>query len=170
MSYHEHYRRPVPIGTIAVAIIILVVVSYFGYYIWYAVQVSYRFDTTIGDKFELSDRASDAKTKLMYLDQFIDALRANDLTEGQSAIFFPRPSSDLAENYRTVLSLRARLAELADMDPNSMQYQQGMTQITLQEYCWFPINIFKQGYKLKNGIWWEGALLPTDVQNRCGKD
>lgn len=153
----------------ATAIFIIIVVAVVGtvaYYGLYAIQVSYTFDTQIGDKFELSDRASDAKTKLLYLDQFIDALKANGLTEGQSAYLWPRPSSDLAQNYNTVLSLRARLAQLADMDPNSMQYQQGMTQITMQEYCWFPINIFRQGYDLKNGIWWN-ALLPTDVQNRC---
>jgi hypothetical protein len=166
-EYPRRRRRDVDVPWGAVAIILIVlVVAYFGYYVWFSVQVDYRFDTQIGDKFELSDRASDAKTKLMYLDQFIEALKANGLTEGQTAIFWPRPTSDLAQNYNTVLSLRERLAQLADMEPNSMQYQQGMTQITLQEYCWFPINIFKQGYELKNGIWW-AALLPHDVQNRC---
>ena len=129
---------------------------------------SYKFDREIGDLFELADRASDASTKYNYLKQFGEALEKNGLTEGQSALYWPRPTSDLAHNYNASKSLLLRLEYLSKLDPKSFEYQTGMQQITLQEFCWFPIDIFRNGYLLKNGVW-HLSVVPVDVENRCAE-
>lgn len=74
--------------------------------------------------------------------------------------------SSLDENYKVAKSLQSRLEAISKLDPETSEYSNNMQQITLQEFCWFPIAVFEQGYLMKNGGWgW--ALLPPEVENRC---
>ena len=134
--------------------------------IYQDVTWSYQYDKQIGDYFELSDRSSDASVKLQYFNKFVDALERNDLTNGQTSVFWQRPISELSYNYQVAKSLQSRLENISQMNPKSFEYQTAMQQITLQEYCWFPTNIFEQGYLLQHGVW-GSALFPVDVENRC---
>jgi len=129
------------------------------------VNVGYAWDRGFGDIFELADRASDACTKAKFLGDFNNRLIAEGLNEGQSAAFYPRPTSDLASNFNVSKSLELRLVELCKLPQSDPAYQFGMNQVTLQEFCWFPINIFKQAYFMRHGIW--GIYMPKDVENRC---
>ena len=125
------------------------------------------FEREIEGHFDYADRSSDASTKLEYFNKFIDAVEKNGLTNGTNSVFFQeQPKASLSENYKVAKSLQSRLEAISQLDPQSFEYSNNMQQITLQEFCWFPINVFQQGYLIKNGGWgW--ALFPPDVENRC---
>lgn len=155
------------VSDVAAAVIIFILLMAWGS--WLAVDSGFKrydFDRNIGDFFELADRASDAKTKTNYMEQFVQSLQKHDLTEGETSVFFGKPISSLQHNYNVALSLLSRLKALSQLDSTSFEYQTGMQQVTLQEFCWFPIHIFRQGYALKNGLWYL-TLFPRDVENRC---
>lgn len=151
---------------IAISLILVLLTAIGANGIYQGVVWSYEYDKQVGDYFELSDRASDVQIKAQYFNKYVDALERNGLTQGQSSIFFQRPTSDLANNYQVAKSLQSRLDNITKMNPKSFEYQTAMQQITLQEYCWFPSNLFEQGYLLQHGVW-GSALFPEDVVNRC---
>lgn len=150
----------------AVVILIALVIGGVVYAAYQSVTVSYNFDRKIGNYFDLADKASDACVKSQWFNQFVQALKDNDLTSGQTALFFPQPTASLENNFITAQSLQTRLTQLCALDPKSTEYQFGMNEVSTTEFCWFPLNVFKQGYDLKNGVWWE-AIMPLDVENRC---
>lgn len=125
------------------------------------------FEREIGGNFDYADRSSDAITKLDYFNKFIEGIEKHELTAGKNSIFFQeQPKSSLADNYKVAKSLQARLLEISKLNPKSFEYSNNMQQITLQEFCWFPIEVFEQGYLLKKGGWgW--ALFPPEIQNKC---
>jgi hypothetical protein len=127
----------------------------------------YEFDKFIQGKFDTADRSSDAITKSKYYDQMIGAMISEHLNEGKASIFQnDKPQADLPTQFDVAKSLQNRLHSLARMNPDSMQYQQGMSQISLQEFCWFPMDVFEQGYMLKHGVWGNAFFAP-EVKNRC---
>lgn len=125
------------------------------------------FEREIGGHFDYADRSSDAITKLAYFNKFIAGIEKHELNTGKNSIFFQeQPKSSLDENYKVAKSLQLRLETISKIDPSSFEYSNNMQQITLQEFCWFPIAVFEQGYLLKKGGWGL-ALFPPEVQNRC---
>ncbi len=129
--------------------------------------IDLEFERVIETHFEFADRASDAETKSLYFDQFVEAIEKHGLTEGaNSKLFKDQPNADLTRNYNIAISLQNRLHDLAEMDPLSEEYQYGLRQLTLQEFCWFPINAFQQGYSLNNGGILR-PLVPQDNYDRC---
>ena len=125
------------------------------------------FEREIEGFFDYADRSSDALTKLDYFNKFIAGIEKHGLTTGKNSMFFQeQPKSSLDDNFKVAKSLQARLEAVSKLDPQSFEYSNNMNQITLQEFCWFPISVFEQGYLLKKGGWgW--AFFPPDVQNRC---
>lgn len=134
------------------------------------VQTSYNFDRTIGDKFELSDAASAVPVKLRYFNSFVQAMKDNDLTAGQSSVWFQRPRNDLANIWNITLSVQTRLVSLnqtcTSEGQSSFACTTSLKQLTTDEYCFFPINIIRDGWLLKHGYGW-AVLLPSDVKDRC---
>lgn len=128
---------------------------------WY---YGYTFDRDVGSYFELSDKASSVDLKLQYFNQFITALNDNDLNKGQSALFMTTKDSDLENNFNVAMSLQKRLVETNSMT-RDFGYQTAMQQL-ITEYCWFPIDAFRQGYYMNKGIWIL-ALFPASTNNRC---
>jgi len=134
---------------------------------WINWQVSLQYQRDIGGFFEYADRASDAKTKSMYFDKYVDALNKEGLSSGYSSVYFQnQPEANLANEWNVATSLQERLHALTKMDENTMQYQQGIQQISITEFCWFPDGAFEQGYDLKHGAW-GSALTPYKVENSC---
>jgi hypothetical protein len=151
-----------------IVIFALIVVAIFAIHIGIGVHnwlIILEYEREVEIYFEYADRASDAKTKADYFNQFIAAIEENELTEGPSSAWFQeQPNALLEENYKVAKSLQKRLNELALMDENSESYQYGMRQVTTQEFCWFPIQTFSDGYLLTNG---GIQLLPTGTYDRC---
>jgi len=130
------------------------------------VFMNYDYDNNIGSFFELSDKASTIDKKLEYLQQYEAALKNYGLDSGQSTIFFPTKNTNLEENFAVLGSLKQRLVDTAKMNPSSFEYQQAISQITSQEYCWFPTDVFLRGFYLKRYLFWL-AWFPTETTNRC---
>lgn len=157
------------LGTIIAVVVIVFIIglAVFAVNGMYQSQIwGYEFNKAVGDNFELADRASDAPTKLMYYEKFMVALNQYGLTHGPTAVFWNKPTSMLENNYAAAVSLENRLKTLTHTDPGSSQYQFGMQQVTTNEFCWFPIDIFEQGWYLQHGVW-GSALTPQDVSDRC---
>jgi len=129
--------------------------------------VSLKYNEEIGGFFKFADQASDAQTKSDYFNQYVEAIDKNKLTEGCNSIWFcEQPNARMEDKYKVLKSLQVRLNELKTLKETETAYQLGMTQMTENEFCWFPNNAFHQQYLLKHGIWWE-ALSPTGTYNDC---
>ena len=127
---------------------------------WYNWTINMEYQRNVGIYFQYSDRASDAKTKSMYFDQYVTALEKYNLTTGCSAIYFcEQPNASLKDNFKVVKSLQKRLTELAKLDEKETAYQLGMTQMTENEFEYFPEDPFRQKYLLDRGAWAE-AITP----------
>jgi hypothetical protein len=150
---------------------VIVCVAFFGWGAYYNnFVVSYNFDKRIGNWFDLADKASLACDKAHYFDTFVQALRDNELTSGPTSIYFQQPTADMSWNFNTTLSLQQRLHELCTVEQTqgagSMAYQTGMQEVSITEFCWFPLNVFYQGYALQHGAWGD-AIMPASLKDRC---
>ena len=135
-------------------VVFLIAFGAITYYDW---TINLEFEREIEVHFEYADRASDAGVKAAEFNKFIAALEEHELTKGPtSKLFQEQPNSQLDLNYQAAKSLQKRLNELASLDPLSDAYQYGMRQVTTQEFCWFPIQAFKDAYSLRHG----GILYP----------
>lgn len=111
---------------------IVLAVVLVGWYIVDGVRFNYQYDNTIGSYWSLSVKASDLDVKSQYLDQFIGAIRAANLS-GNDALFFPTPDNSYDQNFNAILSLQTRMNAFVGQDPTTMAYQQAISQITAQE-------------------------------------
>lgn len=154
-------------GILVFFAILAVGVGVLGYGAYNNWQVELAYERDVGGFFEYADRASDAHTKSMYFDKYVNAIKSEGLDTGYSSILFQnQPEANLANDWNVTTSLQERLHSLTKMDENSMQYQQGIQQISTTEFCWFPTGAFEQGYAMKHGAWGD-ALTPFKVVNRC---
>jgi hypothetical protein len=131
-------------------------------------QLTLEYERNVEVYFNYADRASDAKTKSSYFNQYMEALEKYDLIQGCNAIYFcEQPNASLEKNYIVAKSLQNRLTELSLLDEKETAYQLGMTQMTENEFCWFPTGTFYQKYMLDRGGW--GVAItpeyPTDLCN-----
>lgn len=149
---------------VLICLIIMGVAIYGGINNW---LVSLQYQRDMGGFFDYADRASDANTKLFYFDKYMQAIKDNELTQGDSSLLFTnQPQANLANEYKVALSLQQRLIDLNQTNPETMQYHMGMQEISMTEFCWFPDNVFWQGYALKHGAW-GAALMPASIDNSC---
>jgi hypothetical protein len=96
------------------------------------VRDNYVYDNTIGSYWNLSVKASSLDVKSQYLDQFVSAVQAANLS-GNDAIFFPTPDNSYQQNFDAILSLQTRMHAFVGQDSTTMAYQQAISQITAQE-------------------------------------
>lgn len=144
-----------------------IILGWGGYYNWIT-DMAYQRE--IGIYFKYADRASDASTKSEYFNQYVDAIEKEGLTEGCTSIFYcEQPNAQLKDNYKALKSLQTRLNELKQLDEKETAYQLGMTQMTENEFCWFPIEPFRQAYMLRNGAWGD-SITPDGVSNMCASN
>ncbi len=144
------------------------------YLIWFvvtAVMVGVEYINTIGSYFDLSDQSSSPQAKLDYLEQYITAIEANDLTHGDACLFLPTRKTNLAENYKVLLSLRDRLRNLvANGTLNQMTYTMEIQQITNTEYCWFQHQLFEDRYFINHGLGLTHVFFCSEIYNHCSDD
>ena len=149
------------IAVLIILIMVMVITSavliYGVYYNW---QVSMEYQRDIGKYYLYSDRSSDAVTKSMYFDQYMEAVKKYNLTDGCNAIFFcEQPRASVADQYKVASSLQNRLHEISLLDEKETAYQLGMTQMTENEFEWFNESVFYQKYALSKGAW-GSAIIP----------
>jgi len=116
-----------------------------------------------------ADQASSASQKSFYFDKFVQDLRDQGLTSGDTAIFYPTVNSRMEHLFNNTLSLQDSLHGTVEVCKAGRTFDcnTAMQQITLQEFCWFPIDNFRSGYMLKHGAWGDANWFPKDQANRC---
>ena len=115
-----------------------------------SIKYNYQWKSTIYQYWELSDRASTADKKLEQLLLFREALVKNGLNEGQARYVFKTKATDLSENMAILDSLIERLNTLIFLDKSSLEYQQALRQITVDEYQGFNNCVFADGWRRKS--------------------
>jgi len=155
------------IGVFMIAIAIGMVVGVF--LDWYNANLT--FSRKVGDFFELADQASSAHQKLTYFNEFTAAMESEHLTNGETALFFPRPRNDLANLWNITLSLQASLQNLDRTcqlnGTTSFACSNSLQEISITEFCWFPIDIIHSGWLIKNGHGIYADWSPKDQADRC---
>lgn len=96
------------------------------------IYAGYVYDNTIMSYWNLSIKASTLQQKATYLDQYVAATEAANLS-GNDALIFPTPDNNYDQNLIALKSLQKRMHEIEHMDVQSFQYQQAISQITAQE-------------------------------------
>jgi hypothetical protein len=130
----------------------------------------YHYEQAIGSYWELSDKASTLQQKSVYLDQFVNALKASKLEGTSDALTLKTPNNSFDQNMIALQSLQGRMHQIQGMDEQSFAYQGAIQQITAQEQgeathltevfqgCWYLSNhIFLWGWI--DAIAWIGMLL-----------
>lgn len=176
MSY-RHYdyddaprRSSIPWGKIvgiivlAVLVVGLISIALSGYY------TDLAFRQKVGDYFERADSASTAHTKMILFDQYVQAMRDNGLTTGQTNLWQQSPRSSLESIYNITLSLQQALHNLdqtcAINGTISFACSNGLKEISITEFCWYPIDPVHAGWDIQHG-WGILHLFNTDQSNRC---
>jgi hypothetical protein len=102
-------------------------------WIYYEVHADYQYDNTIGSYWSLSEKASTLQQKSIYLDQYVTALEAQNLTGSYDASFLQTPDNSYDQNLVALKSLQGRMHQIQGMDEQSFAYQTAIQQITAQE-------------------------------------
>lgn len=152
---------------IIVLVIFAVFMAYVGIVSYGHWILTLDYKENIGGYFTFADQASDAKTKAGYFNQYVEAIEKAGLTKGCNSVYFcEQPNSKMEDKYKVLKSLQIRLNELSKLQETETAYQLGMTQMTENEFCWFPQNSFLQHYALQHG-YWGMAISPPDTYNIC---
>src|SRR5438445_12689048 len=75
----------------------------------YNYQWGYNFQQSVKSDFDLADQASSASQKSFYFDKFVQDLRDQGLTSGDTAIYYPTVNSRLEHLFNNTLSLEDSL-------------------------------------------------------------
>lgn len=102
--------------------------------------------------FQLSDQASTPQKKLEYLTQYREEIRKYNLCDGNARYIFTTPRTNMKANCDILDTLISRLDDLTKMNPDSMQYQQAMQQVTKDEYAGFDSCMFMDRWNRENLI------------------
>lgn len=128
------------------------------------------FSRSVGDYFERADSASTAHTKMILFDQFVVALKTNDLTTGQTNLYQQSPRSSLESIFNITLSLQQALHNLDQTcqvnGTISFACSNGLHEISITEFCWYPIDPIHAGWDIKHGYGWL-HWFNQDQANRC---
>lgn len=139
------------------------------------VRAGYVYDSNVSSFWELSDRASTIQQKSEYLDQFVGAIESRSKLGGfaeYDAMFLKTPANSFSQNLIALKSLQGRMHQIIDMDPNSLQYQQAIAQITAQEQgeAKNMLDVFEGAWYLQNHFWlwdWVEAIQGIVVAIFC---
>lgn len=172
------FQRRHGIAVWGVVIILLIVgLAGIAYQAWSYYVTDQRFNNTIGGYFDLADQSSNATVKLHYWNLFASALAKNHLDTGAAVhggIFCwgceTNPEFNLTNSYNAnVLTTQSRLQGLVSSCAardvtcqNSFSYTSTLQQIETTEICWFPINYFKTGYEIQQGLFASGLSRPSN--------
>ena len=122
--------------TTAVKFTTLLMAVFFTVLIFYRgvreVLNKYEYSRTIKSYWDLSVKASTLEKKSEYLDQFVEGLKAANLS-GNNAVFLKTPDNSYEQNFVALTSLQTRMHEINEMNPKSFEYQLAIGQITAQE-------------------------------------
>jgi hypothetical protein len=95
--------------------------------------VNYLYTVRIGQYLRLADDASTPQTKRKYLEQYKDAVIENVKRENARYIFTQTRLTKTTQ-LEVLDTLILRLDDIAKLTPGSLAYQQGMEQVTGQEF------------------------------------
>lgn len=115
-----------------------------------AVRGGYEYERIVFSFWTLADRQSTIAAKGVYMDKFVEALKAQHLDGTYNAIIYPTPDNAFDTNYAALLTLQARLHDIEKMDVTSFQYQTAIQQITAQEQ-----GEAKPMLDVFEGCWWK---------------
>lgn len=113
-------------------VIALSLVLVFGVLI-HVMSAHNEYSREAGSYWDLATKAATIEQKSEYVTKFAQQFRDKGYEGQHNALFFPSPNNSFDENYKALLSLEDRLAEIQMMDPQSIQYQSAIQQITEQE-------------------------------------
>jgi len=116
--------------------ILLVVVSIIGLVICLTmggVYITYSYSVRMGQYAQLGNDASTAQKKLEYLNKYKEQVQKH-IIRNEARYIFKRERLTQANQLAILDTLIQRLDEAAKMQPDTMQYQQAMLQITGQEF------------------------------------
>lgn len=106
----------------------------------------YRYKVNVGQYIKLADDASTPQMKLDYLNEYTSAV-AKNVTRNEARYIFKQQRLTKETQLEILSSLTKRLEDLAAMAPDSLPYQQGMQQISSQEFDHTLLEI--------DGVFWD---------------
>jgi len=118
------------------------------------IYLTYSFTVRMGQYAQLGDDASTAEKKLEYLQKYKEQVQKH-IVRNDARYFFKKERLTRDNQIAILDTLIQRLEEAAQMQPDTMQYQQAMLQITGQEFdhVLAAINsIFKSCWLRQSGI------------------
>lgn len=123
-------------------ILFLLIMSYISNYI-YEKNISYAW--------KLADKSSSLDAKSKYIDEFINNLEREKFSE-YNALILKTPDNNIQNNINAINTLRNRLNEIKDLDPESFAYQTAIQQITEQEQgeAYEMLSVIREGWILNN--------------------
>lgn len=142
--------------------IALIVVALFiaGLSIFAQVHADFVWNRDFGSTWSLGVKASTIEQKSQYVDQFVSALEAANLSGIHDTLWFPTADNSFDSNLMALQSLQSRLKTVQGMDENSFQYQTAIQQITAQEQdeATDTLNVVEGAwYKKNHFILWMGG-------------
>ena len=116
--------------------ILLIVVAIVGLTICLVgggIYKTYSYNVRMGQYAQLGDDASTAQKKLEYLNKYKEQVQKH-INRNEARYIFKRERLTRTNQLTILGTLIQRLDEAAKMQPDTMQYQQAMLQITGQEF------------------------------------
>ena len=115
------------------------------------VLANYEYNNEILYNWNLADKSSTLTAKSEYITLFLNKLENTKLAE-YNAIWLKTPDNNVQNNIKTLRTLKDRLNEIKDLDPESFAYQTAIQQITAQEQgeASAMMGIISGGWYLKN--------------------
>lgn len=129
------------------AILIVMVIMFFGISCVYSVFESYAWSNNVETYWKLADQSSILADKLDYLYKYKSELKELGLTEGNYAYIFKTPYTDLSNQMKVLDSLITRLEQAVPLSVDSLEYQQAIKQLTGDEFKGFDTCVFLDAYK-----------------------
>lgn len=160
MRYEERQAQK---GCFMVSIIFVCVLALI-FLIIQELRATYRWERDIGSYWTLADKQSTIAAKAVYIEKFVVAIEKEKIT-GYNAVIFKTPDNDVSKNVEALKTLRDRLNEIKNLNPESFAYQTAIQQITAQEQgeAQGMISQIQGCWLLHNGYWyvwnWIGGIL-----------
>lgn len=112
---------------------VLFILLFLGLFIQGCLRGGYLYTTQVSQYVQLADDASTPEKKLEYLKEYKEKIEER-VTKNDARFIFKRVRLTRDTQLGIIDTLCSRLEDLTKMESNTMQYQQGMLQITGQEF------------------------------------
>jgi hypothetical protein len=135
-----------------------------------AIIADYSYSREVQSFWELSVKASTIERKLVYLDQYVEALPHAGLADS-SALWLKTPDNSVEPNMVALRSLQGRMHDIAKMNVSSFEYQQAMAQITGQEQneAERMLKVFEEAWYINHHFFlWSWMGIISFVGLLCG--